>query len=227
MDQSQETVPEAVGPESPEAAADRPELQQTAQQANPTGGSGAASQEGVSPRETPSVSGVRDPASDGHARAAVDEWALFSHLAAAAGVRDLAEGAELLDASDDLGAMSAVVSGISAEDLEDAMDLAAISGQLAAASDIVTELDMPVLAAFLSDRGRWLREIAVDTVVRFGATRALSALMEETGWQLDDLAVDEIAEGLEELAGAEALAERELLAGAAADLTGKGQVEVL
>jgi hypothetical protein len=51
--------------------------------------------------------------------------------------------------------------------------------------------------------------------------------MEESGWQLGDLAVDEIAEGLEELAGAEALAEGELLAGSAADLTAKGQVEVL
>ena len=134
--------------------------------------------------------------------------ALLSETVAAAGVADMAQGAELLAASDDLAVMSAVVAGMSSEDLERGMDLAAIYGELSVVGDVVAALDMPVLAAFLEDRGDWLREIAVDDLLRYGATRALSEAMEETGQEVAGLGSGEVAEGLVRLAASEEMAAR-------------------
>jgi hypothetical protein len=119
------------------------------------------------------------------------------------------------------------VGGISAGDLEDAMDLAAISGQLYVAGDVVAGLEMPVLAAFLEDRGQWLREIAVDTVLRFGAGQALADALAETGLDIEDLGAGEMAEGLTRVAVSEVAAARsDELAEAGAEMVAGGLVEM-
>jgi hypothetical protein len=130
-------------------------------------------------------------------------------------------------ASDDLSVMSAIVAGMSADDLEEGMELAGISGQLVAASDVLEELDMPILSAFLYDRGEWLREIAVNNMLRFGATRALSEAMAETQEQIEELGTDEVNEGLTRMALSEdaAIASEELAA-AGARLAAEGLAEI-
>ena len=64
---------------------------------------------------------------------------------------------------------------LSAKDIARAMELGAVSGQLAVAADIVEAREMPVLAAFLEDKGNLLRTFAVDSIMRAVATRALAA----------------------------------------------------
>jgi hypothetical protein len=124
----------------------------------------------------------------------------------AAGVNDISQGAELLAASEDLEVLSALIDGMSVEDLEEGMDLAAISGQMAVAAEVMAELDMPIMAWFLEDRADWLREIAVDNLFRYGATRALSDAMAETGLQVAGLGADEVEEGVARMAASDGMA---------------------
>ena len=102
------------------------------------------------------------------ALAASERSAVLSETVGVAGVLDVAQGAELLDASDDLAEMSAFVAAMSTEDLERGMDLASLYGELTVAGDVMAELGLPVMAAFLADRGQWLREIAVDELKQYG-----------------------------------------------------------
>lgn len=74
--------------------------------------------------------------------------------------------------------------------------LASITRQLYVAGDVVAGLEMPVLAEFLADPGEWPREIAVDTVLRFGASRTLSDALAKTGLDVQSLGEGEVAEGL-------------------------------
>ena len=113
---------------------------------------------------------------------------------------DVAQGAELLDASDDLAEISAFVAAMSTEDLERGMDLASLYGELTVAGDVMAEMGLPVMAAFLADRGQWLREIAVDELRQYGASRALAELIEDTSEQVADLGIGEVEEGLVRLA---------------------------
>ena len=66
---------------------------------------------------------------------------------------------------------------------------------------------MPVLAAFLEDKGNLLRVFAVDSIKRAGAARAAHA-MSETGARVGDMGANEVAEGLIRMAVAEEGAER-------------------
>ncbi len=158
---------------------------------------------------------------------ASERAALLSQVVAQAGVQDLGQGASMLAASDDLDVISAIVAGISADDLEDAMDLAAIAGQLSVTGDVVAGLDMPVLAAFLDDRGSWLREIAVDTVLRFGAGRALSDALAETGLDIEALGTGEVSEGLTRMAASGMMAVHSDQVGeTGAELVAEGLVEM-
>ena len=122
--------------------------------------------------------------------------AQLSEIVAGAGATDVAQGAELLALSEDIQAMSAVVALMSTDDLDHGMELARIAGELWTASDVVALLDMPVLSDFLEQRGERLQQIAVDTIVRFGSTRALSKLVAETGATVGDMGTEEMAEGL-------------------------------
>lgn len=96
-----------------------------------------------------------------------------------------------------------------------------------AVSEVADAMGMPIMADFLEDRGQTLHEIAVDTVFRFGATRALSEAIAKTGWQIADLGEEEVAEGITRMAVSAGMAERsEDLAAAGAELTAEGLVEM-
>ena len=137
-----------------------------------------------------------------------DKLAKLSEVVGAAGALDVAEGVEALIASEDIDVQSALVGMMSAKDIARAMELGAVSGQLAVAADFVEAREMPVLAAFLEDKGNLLRKFAVDSILRAGATRALAQAMAATGSKIADLGANEIAEGLIRMAVAEEGAER-------------------
>jgi hypothetical protein len=156
-----------------------------------------------------------------------EELSLLSDYVAGAGVRDVVEGAELLAFSDDVAVQGAVVGALAEEDLEQAMELAAIAGQLWTVSDVVDVLDMPVLSAFLEARGEALQQMAVDTIFRYGATRALSDVIAETGLDIGVLGEVEIAEGADRLMAAEEMAiVGEEMEQEGAELAAEGLVEL-
>jgi hypothetical protein len=129
----------------------------------------------------------------------------------------------MLAASDDIAIQSALVSALSQEELGYGMDLAAIAGQLWTVSDVVAALDMPVLADFLEVKGGELQNIAVEVLLRFGATHALAEYMEETSSQIEGLGMEEAEEGAARLdIAADMAAKSEELAQAGAELTAQG-----
>ena len=129
------------------------------------------------------VSGVSDVTHGVDQMIVADKLAMLSDVVGAAGALDVAEGIDALAASEDIEVQTAVVAALSAGDVARAMELGAVSGQLAVAADIVAARDMPVLAAFLEDKGNLLRKFAVDSAMRSGATRALAQAMSATGSQ--------------------------------------------
>jgi hypothetical protein len=108
---------------------------------------------------------------------------------------------------------------MSQADLEESMHLAAIAGQMQAVSSIADIMGMPLMSLFLEDKSFELQDIATDSMLRFGATRALAAAMGATGAEIADLGVNEMAEGLTRLAVAGDIAFRseELAEAGAAD----------
>jgi hypothetical protein len=82
-----------------------------------------------------------------------DRAAVLSEVVSAAGVTDVTEGADLLAASEDLAVQSALLGSVGEGDLAAAMDMAAISGQLQTVGLVADGLQMPILAAFLADKG--------------------------------------------------------------------------
>ncbi len=152
-----------------------------------------------------------------------DRLETISQVVAAAGVNDIAQGAELLSHSDDIAVQSALVASLAQEDLELSMNMAAIAGQLEAVGDLALLMDMPTLAEFLDAKSDELQDMAVDTLLRFGATRALSQLIGKTGEQVADMGVNEMAEGVVRVAVAgETAAHAEALSDAGAALTAEG-----
>jgi len=129
----------------------------------------------------------------------------------------------MLAASDDIAIQSALVGALSEEELGYGMDLAAIAGQLWTVSDVVAALDMPVLADFLEVKGEELQEIAVEVLLRFGATHALADYLEETGAEVEALGMEEAYEGAARMdISAEMEARSKELAQAGAELTAQG-----
>ena len=63
-------------------------------------------------------------------------------------------------------------------------------GELYAVGDVSALLGMPVMAAFLENRGEWLQEVAVDNMLRFSSTRALSEALALTGLDIGDLGAE-------------------------------------
>ena len=125
-----------------------------------------------------------------------DKLARLSEVVAAAGALDVAEGIDALATSEDIHVQSAVVASLSSAELARAMELGALSGQLGVASAVVSAREMPVLAAFLEDKGNLLRVFAVDSIMRAGAARALAQAMAATGAKVSDMGANEVAEGL-------------------------------
>jgi hypothetical protein len=151
-----------------------------------------------------------------------------SKRAARKGVRDVAQGSGLLSASEELAFESEIVSELSADDLEHGMNLASIAGQLWAASNVLETLDMPMFSNFLDDKGQELQDLAVDVLLRSGATRGLARAMAETSAEVGELGVGEVAEGIDQLVESEELENQsELLDDAGEQLTEQGLEEVL
>ena len=144
-----------------------------------------------------------------------------------AGARDMSQAADLLAESEDLAVQSAIVSAMSAADLDRGMELASVAGQLEAASDMMGTLGMPVLAAFLDAKGEQVKRVAVNMLLRAGATRALGAAIAETGVEVGELGADEFAKGITRLAQAQAIeSQSQQLAQAGAELTEQGVAEM-
>jgi hypothetical protein len=67
---------------------------------------------------------------------------------------------------------------------------------------------MPVLSAFLADRGDQLLDISVDAIVRSGGTQAIARALAEAGGRVEILGEAEAAEGIARLVVAEGIGER-------------------
>ncbi len=115
---------------------------------------------------------------------------------------------------------------MSAEDLDHGMKLASIAGQLWATSNVLETLDLPLFAEFLDDKGHELQELAVDVLLRSGATRVLATEMAETGAEVGELAIGEVAEGIGRLVESEELeSQSDLLQDAGEQLEEQGLAE--
>ena len=86
------------------------------------------------------------------------------------------------------------------------MEIGAISGELAVISDVLATMEMETMADFLLGRSQRLRELAVNNILRYGALRALSETMGETGEMVGTLGEAEVAEGEARVELAEAVA---------------------
>ncbi len=152
---------------------------------------------------------------------------VLSKVVADAGENDITQGEDLLTAAEDVEAMSAVVGMMSLGDAERGLALGRVAGELSTLANIVDELEMPILAAILDDRGALLQGMAVEIILRAAAERGLSQLMAATGGQIADMGVNEIDEGLLRVAASDMAAERSAeLAAAGADLADRGAVEM-
>jgi hypothetical protein len=132
-----------------------------------------------------------------------------------------------LAASDDIAVQSALVGSLSVADLDVGMQLASMSGRMQAVGNIAALLDMPILSLFLENQSAELQDLAIDSMLRAGATRALASAMSATGANVADLGANEVAEGLTRLAVAGDIAVRseELAEAGAADfVAGVGEV---
>jgi hypothetical protein len=139
----------------------------------------------------------------------------------------MAEGADMLAESQDVEVQSEIVRSLGEADLEFAMAIAAISGQIAVVGDIATLRDMPVLAIFLENKGAALHELAVESIVKFGATRAVAKSMARTAGRVGALGADEMVEGMARLeVAAKGAAVSEAMAEAGAMKVVQGAVEI-
>ena len=133
----------------------------------------------------------------------------------------------MLAESQDVEVQSEIVRALGRADLEFAMEIAAISGQIAVVSDIATLRDMPVLAIFLEEKGAALHELAVESIVKFGATRVVAQSMAQTASRVGALGANEMAEGMARVEVADrAAAASEAMAEAGADKIAEGMVEI-
>jgi hypothetical protein len=116
-----------------------------------------------------------------------------------------------------------MISLMSAEDLESGMELARLAGELSAVGLVTERLHMPVLSAFLDNRGEQLEQMAVNAILRASSNRTLSQLAMAKGMKIEAMGAQEVAEGLARMAASEAMVERsEELSYAAVELAGQG-----
>lgn len=137
-----------------------------------------------------------------------ERMARLSGVVAVAGALDYAQGAEILAASSDIDVQSDLVALLGEEDLELGMGIGAIGGQLEVAAEIAALRDMPVMADFLYTKSAELREMAVDAIIKFAATRVLAQSIAATGAQVGGFGADEMIEGLTRMAVSDAVAQR-------------------
>ena len=124
--------------------------------------------------------------------------------------------------------LGAIVGAISEDDLERGLQVARVAGELSAVAVVVRRIGMPVLSAFLLDRGDALLGVSVDAIVRSGGTRAIARALADTGERVEVLGEMEAAEGVARLVAAEGLAERsEDLADEGAALSFAGYEEMV
>jgi hypothetical protein len=145
-----------------------------------------------------------------------DRLSTLSSVVSAAGVNDINQGADLIATAGDVDTIAAAVGLMTVDDLDKGLELGRLSGELRVVGNIVSQLEMPILAAFLGDRSERLNEIAIDTVLRAAASRSLTELIEATGQRIGEMGEEEIDEGVLRLAASDIAAER------AADLTAAG-----
>lgn len=149
--------------------------------------------------------------------------AQLSQVVGAAGEADIAQGAEMLATSEDIDVMAAVVGLMGEEDLERGLELARLSGELETVGEVMERMGMPVLAAFLADRGEILQDIAVEVVLRLGSTRALAQALAASGADIAALGRNEVGEGLVRIVAAEeAAAASDALAETSDELAERG-----
>ena len=111
--------------------------------------------------------------------------AALGDVVAAAGINDVEQGAQLLATSEDIAILGAVVGALSEDDLDRGLQVARVSGELGAVATVVSRIGMPVLAAFLADRGDQLLDVSVDAIVRAGGTRAIARALADTGERVE------------------------------------------
>jgi hypothetical protein len=174
------------------------------------------------------ASGASDVTRGEETLRAAAEASVLSDVVFEAGVSDVEQGADMLVASEDIAVQSALVSALSAGDLRRGMEIAGISGELRATADVLGILGMPVVSDFLMDKGEQLQELAVRSLLRFGATRTLAESMAETGANVQSLAENELYEGSVRLEASDALkAGSKRLAKKGAKLTELGEDELV
>jgi len=152
-----------------------------------------------------------------------DRLSALSEVVATAGVTDIAQGVELLSQSEDIAVQSALVASLSQDEMDMGMQLAAIAGQLEAVSDLSSIMNMPILSEFLDTKCDELHDLAVDTLLRFGATRALAQVMSVTSEEVAVMGIGEMEEGVVRVGVAEGMEEAgEELYDAGAELAVEG-----
>ncbi len=152
-----------------------------------------------------------------------ERTARVSQAVGEAGLADLSQGAEMLAASQDVDVMSAIVGLMGIADFEKGLELARLSGELETISDVLERLQLPVLSALLDDRGERLQEMAVDSILRAGSSRGLSQALASAGKTMGALGENEMAEGVARLAVSAAAADQAVeLAETAEILTEQG-----
>jgi hypothetical protein len=151
------------------------------------------------------ASGASDVTRGEDAKRAAAVAAGLGEVVFEAGVADVEQGADMLAASDDIAVQSTLMSALSAGDLRRGMEIASVSGELRAVADVLAILGMPVVSDFLVDKGEQLQEVAVRSLLRFGATRALAEAMADTSSEVRTLAENELYEGSVRLEASEAL----------------------
>jgi len=124
----------------------------------------------------------------------------LSGVIATAGVVDMTEGAQMLAASDDIATISALVGLMGEEDLEQGLVLARLAGELQAVSKVVDLMVMPVLTAFLDNRSAQLQDLAVDNILQSAGNRALARVLAAKRLEIEEMGVEEMAEGLARIA---------------------------
>jgi hypothetical protein len=156
-----------------------------------------------------------------------DRVAKLSDVVAAAGVTDMAEGAEILSTSEDVNTLSAMVGLMGAEDLEHGLALARLAGEMWIVGDVTDMMQMPVISAFLEERGFMLQDMAIEQILQAASAKSLSEIMAATGDRIADYGLREAAEGAVRLAVSEGMAETsEEMAEAGVVMAAKGAAEV-
>ena len=139
----------------------------------------------------------------------------------------LLRGSAVVMAAENVELAGALIGIMGAEDLAFSMELAGVAGQLKVAGDVVGKSDMPIMAAFLAEKSELLSQLATDNIFQAAALRGVALALGETGLDLSDAGVEEMAEGATRLAVSRGMAVgSEVLAVAGAAEVAEGIAEL-